>query len=76
MVPVREKSPPNDVPPPLSMVLFVISKSPPEDWASAIAVIRTDRMDKPVVCILFKTSSSSERKSILRTMDNHKGLEG
>ena len=72
MVPVRVKFPPDDVPPPLSMVLFVIFKSPPEDWASAIAVIRTDRMDRPVIIVLFKTSPTVECKSVFGIVIYHK----
>ena len=53
MVPVTVKSPPDDVPPPPSMVLLVIVKSPPEDWASAMAVMRRVRIDSAVIIILF-----------------------
>ena len=53
MVPVIENSPPEDVPPPLSMVLLTIVNSPPEDWANAMAVMRMVRMDSVVIIILF-----------------------
>ena len=34
IVPVNENSPPEDKPPPLSIVLDRISKLPPDDWAN------------------------------------------
>ena len=45
MVPVMVYSPLEDVPPPLSIVLLVIVKSPPEDWANAMAEIRKIRVN-------------------------------